>query len=412
VTPPVPRKRGQLKRKRYQHGSLTIERRANVDVWIYRWRETNTLGKSVHRKITVGTLRDYPTQSDAQRQIVAVRVQVNDPTQVQAICMTVAELTAHFIRFELDSDLDNSHRTFATKGCYRSYLRNWIVPRWGELQIRQVRTVAVEEWLRQLPLTNGTKAKIRNHMSALFSHAIRYEWLKTNENPIRMVRQSAKREKIPEVLDIDELSLLLDKVESLERVLILLCAFTGLRASELLALKWCDIDFNSRQLNVTRSIVQQRVGRGKTEASRKPVPLDEYLIEDLNRWRAQTAYGGDQDWIFASSTMGGKQPLWPERLRDRIQSAANRAGIKKRVGFHTFRHSLSTILKANGEDIKTVQELLRHSTSRVTLDTYTQAVTPAKRQAQSKVIQLVLNRQRVTEDEALGNTVPYCSQAQ
>jgi len=52
---------------------------------------------------------------------------------------------------------------------------------------------------------------------------------------------------------------------------------------------------------------------------------------------------------------------------------------------HTFRRTFSTLLKANGEDIKTVQELLRHATIKMTLEVYAQAVTPAKRQAQSKV---------------------------
>jgi site-specific recombinase XerD len=61
-------------------------------------------------------------------------------------------------------------------------------------------------------------------------------------------------------------------------------------------------------------------------------------------------------------------------------------GITKRIGWHTFRHSYSTLLKASGADIKVMQELLRHASTRVTLDTYTQAVTPAKRVAQTSVV--------------------------
>jgi len=65
--------------------------------------------------------------------------------------------------------------------------------------------------------------------------------------------------------------------------------------------------------------------------------------------------------------------------------AAERAKITKHIGWHTFRRTFSTLLKANGEDVKTVQELLRHATVKMTLEVYTQAVTPAKRNAQSKV---------------------------
>jgi integrase len=56
------------------------------------------------------------------------------------------------------------------------------------------------------------------------------------------------------------------------------------------------------------------------------------------------------------------------------------------MSWHTFRHTFSTLLKGNGEDVKVVQELLRHSTAKMTLDTYTQALSPQKRAAQSKVV--------------------------
>jgi len=98
-----------------------------------------------------------------------------------------------------------------------------------------------------------------------------------------------------------------------------------------------------------------------------------------------------QDWVFASPAMRGKQPYWPENLlRRHIRPAAKRCGIDKQIGWHTFRHSYATHLKANGEDVKVVQESLRHANSRITLDTYTQALTTAKREAQTKVVKMIL----------------------
>ena len=77
-----------------------------------------------------------------------------------------------------------------------------------------------------------------------------------------------------------------------------------------------------------------------------------------------------------------------------IRPAAKRAKMMKHISWHTFRRTFSTLLKANGEDIKTVQELLRHANSRITLDIYTQAVTPAKRAAQTKVVEMILPKSR------------------
>ena len=84
---------------------------------------------------------------------------------------------------------------------------------------------------------------------------------------------------------------------------------------------------------------------------------------------------------------------WTDTLLDRcLQPAAKRAGITKWVGFHTFRHTYSTLLRANGEDVKVVQELLRHANSKTTMDTYTQALSPAKRTAQSRVVQMFIGK--------------------
>jgi site-specific recombinase XerD len=73
-----------------------------------------------------------------------------------------------------------------------------------------------------------------------------------------------------------------------------------------------------------------------------------------------------------------------------LKPALLTTGISARVGWHTLRHSFGTLMKANGEDLKTIQELLRHATFKVTADTYTQAVTPVKRDAQAKIAKLIL----------------------
>jgi integrase len=159
--------------------------------------------------------------------------------------------------------------------------------------------------------------------------------------------------------------------------------------SELLALKWQDVNFRTREISVMRSIVFQVVGACKTEASQKPIPLDSYLAKALRAWRKHTKYRRPDDWIFASPASCGRRPYWAQSImRNLIRPAAVELGITERIGWHTFRHTYSSLLRATGADIKVMQELLRHASSRVTLDTYTQAVTLHKRKAQSDVIRL------------------------
>jgi integrase len=128
----------------------------------------------------------------------------------------------------------------------------------------------VEGWLHGVPLVNATKAKIRNTMHVIFAHAGRHEWIATN--PMTLVRQSSKHKKLPDVRELDELKKLLAELENPARALVFMTAATGLRVSEVLGLKWSDIDFAVGEIRLSRAAVHQHVGDMKTEAFQKPVP--------------------------------------------------------------------------------------------------------------------------------------------
>ena len=175
-----------------------------------------------------------------------------------------------------------------------------------------------------------------------------------------------------------------------ERVLVLVAASTGLRQSELFAVKWSDIDFAQHTMNVTRSIVYGVVGPCKTESSQKPVPVHATLLKTLGEWKQVCRYNKPDDWVFASKRHRGRKPIWGQAiLRRYIRPAAQQAGVQKRFGWHTFRRTYSTLLRSVGTEFKVMQELLRHSSPRSTLDVYTQAITPAKHAAQAAVLSLM-----------------------
>jgi integrase len=305
--------------------------------------------------------------------------------------MTMGALIDHYIDKEMG---EHSTKTVATCVTYHGYFRKWIKPRWKDYVITNVKAVVVEEWLRSLPLANGSKAKIRNIMHALFRHAIRWDWIE--QNPITPVRQSAKRREIPAILDIGEIEALLSRLTGPTYVAVFIAVFTGLRVGELLALKWSDVNFEIGQLNITRSITLKSISDCKTEASRKPVPLDLRVAEILLAWRRECPYPGNEDWIFASPHLKGEWPYWPGTLyRAHLKPAAKAAGITAHIGWHTFRRTYATLLKANGEDVKTVQELMRHSNYWVTMNLYAQAITQNKREAQSRVVNMLLGEKTV-----------------
>jgi len=153
-----------FRRTRYQQGSLVLEeRKKGPAVWVYRWWEKDINGKPVRRKLQIGSSVQYSTESAAQAAADALRLTINNPSNRRTLRQTtVTTLWEHYCREELPI------KEMSTQDAYTLYAKNWILPRWGNLLLEEVKTVEVERWLRATDVTDGTKAKVKCVMSALF----------------------------------------------------------------------------------------------------------------------------------------------------------------------------------------------------------------------------------------------------
>ncbi len=359
--------------QRYQYGCLTRMRRVrNEDIWQFRYYETAEKGQRQRRARTIGTVAQYPTRADALRMIEPFRLRLNlqhrfaRPTTLRALADQYVELEPQL--------------RYSTQLSYLSSLNQWIRPRWGDHLLEEVKPVPVEQWLRSLHLVPKSKVHIRSMLHLLYQCARRWELIDTN--PIDLVRQSGGRRGIPRVLTAEQIRLLLEQLSQPYHSMALVAVCLGLRVSEIMGLQWGDFDWENLNVMVQRSVVHGRVGSTKTEASFRPLPVDTRLMEPLRELRKHSFYAGSGDWVFANDA---GRPRWQESiLQRRLKPAAVRAGVGK-IGWHTFRHTYSTMLRSAGTDIKVQQELLRHSTIQSTMNTYTQAVSEQKRAANSKV---------------------------
>jgi hypothetical protein len=164
-------------RTRYHRGYLRLgHRKTRPACWEFLWWDNVPEGRRVRRKSIIGTVLQYPNVEDAWQASNGLRVSINEarnrqPEQV----ITVADLIDHYTKTELAIDLGDEGKSPATRIIYKAFLGRWVRPAWGSLNIRGVRTTAVEHWLRQLvradgnPMAPSTKGKIRNLMSTLCS---------------------------------------------------------------------------------------------------------------------------------------------------------------------------------------------------------------------------------------------------
>ena len=205
------------------------------------------------------------------------------------------------------------------------------------------------------------------------------------------VRQSNRVSIQRVILVPDVVRQILEQLPLREATMALVDAVTALRASELVALKWKHVGWDTGILQSQFALVEGELK--ETKSSNNPLPLAESVLQVLRLWQEHTPHRSEEDWIFASPHYDGKTPYTYQILfRRHIRPVSEKiSGLKSSkeapIGWHTLRRSLATLLISNGENVKVAQSQLRHTTPKITLDLYAQAVSTDQQEAHKKVVQ-------------------------
>ncbi len=366
-----------MRRVRHKKGSVVFDRRRKV--WNYLYCDDG-----VRRTKPIGTIRDYPTKAAAWR---AVDLLCLAPVTTPATTVPTVKVVAE--RYEAEKLPTRSE----TARVYKSWLHNHILPKWGDKPITGVQPRDVELRLRQLDLSPKSRAHIRNLLRVLLDFAMWCGVLEVSRNPIDLVvvKGATKRIRKPRSLTVEQFQMLSAQLRRPFGVMALLSVCLGLRVSELLALKWRDVDWLNAKINIERGIVKQIVDDVKTDASRKSLTIDRELLEVLKAWRQTTQFSTSEDWVFASPLKLGRLPYSYTGFWRELERAAKEAGIGH-LGTHAFRHTYRSWLDAVGTPIAVQQKLMRHSDIRTTMNIYGDVVTDEMAHSHSRVVGLALSR--------------------
>ena len=373
-----------IPRARYQFGSLSLKKRAKgADVWEFRYYEDAAEGARVRKACFIGTTDQYKTESQARRAVEAHLLKLNaEKPQNHLGTVTFGGLCDRYIAEELPE-------RYSTRKSYLSNIKQHIRPRWGDYVLAQIRPMAVEGWLKELSMAPKSKAHIRSVMHLLFECAARWELINERRNPIGMVRvkDSTKRRMRPMILTIESFHAVVASLKEPYRTMVLVAQCLGLRVSEITALKWDDLEVDDRQLLVQRSVVNGRVDDVKTEYSRDHVPIHGALLEVLLAW-AKDCPPTDGGWMFPSPLTN--RPYYSTEIQRRhLKPIGIKLGLGP-LGWHTFRHTYRSWLDETGAPMKVQQELMRHASIQTTMNVYGQAMPESKREANGKVVTMVL----------------------
>jgi len=231
-------------------------------------------------------------------------------------------------------------------------------------------------------LSHTTVIHAHRLLSKILSDALK--WGLIARNVAQAVEPPSPVRKEMSTLDREEVQRLLAEVEGTEwYALYHLAIFTGLRRSELLGLRWGDVDLEHQTLRVVQTLHELYDGRvvieqPKTAKSRRSVALTPASVEVLRAHRAQPSAFGAERLVFCQFD---GTPLHPDYVTSHLIRTAARVGY--RIRLHDLRHTHASALLAEGVHPKIVQERLGHSTIAITLDTYSH-VAPGLQEAAAR----------------------------
>jgi integrase len=344
----------------------------------------------------------FPTRQAAERaleELLAQRRAGYDPPRK----VTVAE-------FLIERWLPRTRTSPKTRADRETHMRVYVAPRIGGRRLVELTGDDLTEMYDDLAvrgrsrkpdpelgwgLSPTTVRRIHSQLHKAFADAIRWGLLERNPceqaDPPSTTEVKARALASRRVYDFEQLQRFVNAAAN-DRLYAMwhLFASTGMRRSEMAALRWMHVDLDARMISVVRAAVEHSGTvhdreLPKSSSSRRAVEIDEFDVEVLRLHRkrqleerlAVGAAWPDLDLAFTTPTGRG---IHPPTITREFHAVTDRAGLP-RIRLHDVRHTHATLLLKSGEITKVVTERLGHSTTAYTQDAYQHVLPGMQRDA-------------------------------
>jgi integrase len=336
------------------------------------------------------------TKKEAEKRLAELLHQIDTGTFIQPSKTTLAEYLERWLR-----DYARPNLFPRTAEGYEHIIRRHLIPALGNMTLTSLKPEHLGRYYSEKFSSGrcngagGLSAQtIRHHHTILHKALVTAEeWGLLSRNPADAVRPPHVERMEMHTLSEDDMARLLEAARgSSYYALFYTALFTGMRRSELLSLRWQDIDFILSQIYVNRSLhvlkgAQVVFKPPKTAAGRRTVALPPSAILLLKEYKERQelersslgTYLTDNDLVFCH--FDGK-PLLPNTVTHAWIKLVRRIGLKG-IRFHDARHTHVSLMFKQGTHLKVIQERLGHSSAQITLDTYGHLI-PGMQEAAAK----------------------------
>jgi integrase len=264
------------------------------------------------------------------------------------------------------------------------YIREYLVPKWGDVRLNQIQPKAVEDWLHTTFDSWWTMHGVRAIMTRIFNYAEGHGlWEEGKRSPSSRAKLGKKRHKRERrILSFEETARILVLIDEPYRLIIEICIATGARISEVLGLKWKHVNLTAATIKIEQRVWHQEIGRPKSDDSRRVLGIGD-LAERFSAMVSGS--GAAEEFVFQQKRAPGK-PLWDSGVRDALHQAAQAEGCDfEGLGPHSFRRPNITWRQQVGGSAIEASKIAGHSDLEMTGE-YT-FVTPERQNELTRRIQ-------------------------
>lgn len=337
------------------------------------WYYAVDLGVDANGKRKIKKKRGFKSEREAKKALLEIESQINKGVYVEPSNILYKDFLDDWLKDKYVSVKKSTHTT------YTHMVNGHIVPTLGNLRLSDITARHIQNLIRDLFISNALSdeniQKIYTIIKDSLNSAIKFDLLSKNECD-KVDRPKAQRKEM-QVWDLDEVLRFKETAKENRAYMVFhLAIYTGMRQSEILGLRWKNIDLKNGLIYVREQIERytHNFTSVKTKASNRNISIPEETVNELKKQKQKinterSMAGKDYTHLDLVCPTSVGTPYLPKNLSIIFNRLIKESGNKK-IRFHDLRHTHATLLLKQNTNPKIVAERLGHSNTRTTLDIY------------------------------------------
>ncbi|MCP8971370.1 site-specific integrase [Ectobacillus ponti] len=356
----------------------------------------------------------FRTKQEAEAAATELIHELNQGTYVQETNVIFQDFASEWLLMYSEK---NNVKPGTTR--IRQHEINKLMPYFALLKLKDVTAKRYQDALNDLKekgYADNTLDGIHRTGRMIFKKAIEMRLIKNDPTEFAYLKKDRKtieeleEQELPKYMEKEELALLLQtaaqKGLDLDYLIFLTLSYTGMRAGELVALKWRDIDFEEHTISITKTYynptnntLEYQLVTPKTRKSKRAIVVDEKVIAALKKHmleqkKVQEHYGEaylDEGFIFAKKEKQPGYPIFIKTVENRMARLLKLAGLSPELTPHSLRHTHTSLLAEAKVGLEEIMDRLGHCDDETTKNVYLHVTKEMKKEASHKFAQLMRN---------------------